>query len=163
MTGYKSLNNKQLLDACAICHSGSLGVKSKSRFLFQPGDRLEDYYYVPHANEYDVHGNQAGALSQSECFLKSGKMNCLTCHNPHENTNGNLAQYSQICISCHKSPEHSNIGITTESLKSDCITCHMPKQSSKAINFQTSHDSKISGYYLRTHRIAVYPAEKEKS
>ncbi len=157
IASYKTLDNKQKLDACAICHSGSLGIKSKSRFGFQPGDRLEDYYRVPYANEYDVHGNQAGALSQSECFMQTGKMNCLTCHNPHQDTNGGLEKYAQICMGCHKSPPHPNLDITEAQLTENCINCHMPKQASKAINFKTSYDSKVSEYSLRTHRIAVYP------
>ena len=57
--------------------------------------------------EFDVHGNQYRLLAQSKCFIKSEKMDCITCHNPHENASQNLASYSKICMSCHQEIKHS--------------------------------------------------------
>ncbi|MDI1256490.1 MAG: multiheme c-type cytochrome [Flavobacterium sp.] len=159
---YKSLTNQQKLDACAICHSGSNGIKLKSRFDFKPGDNLSDYYRKVPSSNYDVHGNQAGLLSQSQCFIQSKTLNCITCHNPH-NATKNPTSYASICINCHKAPEHKNMDITIESLKENCINCHMPKQSSDAINFQVSGNPEVQSYKLRTHKIAVYPKEKKKN
>lgn len=166
MVAFSGLTNQQKLDACSICHSGNDGLKMKSRFEFKPGNNLTDFYRnAPSSNgqsNYDVHGNQLGLLTQSKCFTGSTTLNCITCHNPHEDKTQNLASFSKICVSCHATIQHSpntTQSITANSLKDNCIDCHMPKQSSRAIVFQLSKSKTLSDYKLRTHRIAVYPAE----
>ncbi len=58
-------------------------------------------------------------LSQSACFLKSeGKLSCLSCHTPHEDTKP--AADAQ-CAGCHAQPKH----LAPVSNKS-CVMCHMP-------------------------------------
>ncbi len=159
IVNFNSLTNQQKLDACAICHSGSAGLKIKSRFEFKMGNNLLDFYRTPPTTSNDVHGNQAGLLSQSKCFTKSGTLNCITCHSPHENATKNLASYSKICISCHTVQKHNTItvkAIAQQQIKGNCIDCHMPNQASNAIDFKVSHDASTSSYNLRTHRIALY-------
>ena len=168
IVSFKKLTRQQKIDACALCHSGNDKAKIKSRFQFKPGDNLADYFRdVPGSSDsihYDVHGNQLGLLAQSKCFKKSEKMDCMTCHNPHENASENLASYSKICMSCHQETKHSEITLNTKagkSLENNCVECHMPKQMSNAITFQTSNSKKKSNYMLRTHKIAVYPNTKK--
>ena len=162
MVSYKSLSNQQKLDACAICHSGGDGAKIKSRFEFKPGNKLLDFYRQNVYSKNDVHGNQAGFLSQSQCFIKSETLNCTTCHNPHENASKNIASYSKICISCHQTTNHTETTVNkmAGNLKNDCVACHMPKQASNAIRFQLSNNPEYSKYYLNTHKIAIYPEIK---
>lgn len=165
IVSFKALNNQQKLDACSVCHSGDgSGFKIKSRFQFKPGDRLSEFYRSPiDNNETDVHGNQNALLTQSKCFTQSQTMNCITCHNVHENAATNLAIYSKTCLSCHNSVAHSTNTIKTISesmLKQNCIDCHMPKQTSKAISFQRAKSTAFSSYQLRTHQIAIYPLKK---
>lgn len=165
MVSFKSMDNQQKLDACSVCHSGDgSGFKIKSRFQFRPGDRLSEFYRSPIGdNEIDVHGNQNGLLAKSKCFTQSQTMNCITCHNAHENASTDLAAYSKVCLSCHNLVSHSTntTKILPESLlKQNCIDCHMPKQTSKAISFQRAKSAEFSSYTLRTHTIAVYPAKK---
>jgi hypothetical protein len=58
-------------------------------------------------------------FSQSACFLKSeGKLSCLSCHNPHEDTKP-LADGK--CAECHPKPKHA-----TNVSNNSCVTCHMP-------------------------------------
>ncbi|PAM92500.1 hypothetical protein B4N84_22605 [Flavobacterium sp. IR1] len=167
IVAFKDLKRQQRIDACAICHSGNDKLKIKSRFQYKPGDDLLDYFRgVPASNDsinYDVHGNQLGLLAQSKCFKKSEAMDCMTCHNPHENASKNLATYSSMCISCHQGIEHTPSTIKTagKSLLTNCVECHMPKQDSKAIRFQKSNGGVMSSYSLRTHKIAVYPPNKK--
>lgn len=155
---FKTLSNQQKLDACAICHSGNDGLKMKSRFDFKPGNILTDFYRsTPSSsgnNNYDVHGNQAGLLTQSKCFTESSTLNCVSCHNQHEAKTQTLADFSKVCVSCHSVVQHTS---GTAQLKENCIECHMPKQTSGAINFQLSKSEMFSAYQLRTHKIAVYP------
>ena len=91
-------------------------------------------------------------------------MDCITCHNPHQEKAQTYASYSKICMSCHKSTQHNAVTLKTISksmLANNCIECHMPKQDSKAIRFQQSNNSAVTSYSLRTHKIAVYPATKK--
>lgn len=165
---FKNLNRQQRLDACAICHSGNDKLKMKSRFLYKPGDNLNDYFRAtPSSNDsihFDVHGNQLGLLAQSKCFQKSKVMDCMTCHNPHENAPVKLASYSKICMSCHQGLKHNENTLKTTStveLANNCVACHMPKTMSNAIKFQISTTKKMSNYILRTHKIGIYPNNKK--
>lgn len=168
ITSFKSLNQQQKLDACALCHSGNEGMKLKSRFDFKLGDNLTDYFRnsrsVTDTAKFDVHGNQFRLMAQSKCFIKSDKMDCITCHNPHENASKNMASYSKICMSCHQDLKHTEktLKIMSGSLLADnCVECHMPKKSSNAISFQLSNSKQLSNYILRTHRIGIYPNAKK--
>ena len=169
IVSYQSLSRQQKLDACALCHSGNDGIKVKSRFEFKPGDNLSEYMRSmsdPNGTaEFDVHGNQYRLLAQSKCFIKSEKMDCITCHNPHENASQNLASYSKICMSCHQEIKHSASTLKTmpsSLLANNCVECHMTKKSSNAIRFQLSNNAEMSNYILRTHKIAIYPKTENK-
>jgi len=168
ITSFKTLNRQQKLDACALCHAGNDGMKMKSRFDFKPGDNLSDFYRntrsVTDTAQFDVHGNQFRLMSQSKCFIKSEKMDCITCHNPHENASKNLASYSKICMSCHQGLKHNETTLKTMSgslLANNCVECHMPKKSSGAIKFQISDSKQLSNYILRTHKIGIYSNNKK--
>lgn len=164
IVSYKTLNRQQKLDACALCHAGNDGMKLKSRFDFKPGDNLSEFYRstrsVTDTATFDVHGNQFRLMSQSKCFINSDKMDCITCHNPHENASKNLASYSKICMSCHQDLKHNATTLKTMSgslLARNCVECHMPKKMSNAIKFQISDSKQLSNYILRTHKIGIYP------
>lgn len=168
ITSFKTLNRQQKLDACALCHAGNDGMKMKSRFDFKPGDNLSDFYRntrsVTDTAQFDIHGNQFRLMSQSKCFINSEKMDCITCHNPHENASKNMASYSKICMSCHQGLKHKEqtLKMMPEKLMaSNCVECHMPKKSSNAISFQLSNSKQLSNYILRTHKIGIYPANKK--
>ncbi|TDW45921.1 putative CXXCH cytochrome family protein [Flavobacterium sp. 270] len=164
----KGLTRQQRLDECAICHSGNDQMKMKSRFLYKPGENLNDYFRATHSSSdslhFDVHGNQMGLLAQSKCFQKSETMDCMTCHNPHQNSPSNLAYYSKICMSCHQDLKHNATTLKTMSaslLANNCVECHMPKKQSNAISFYPSNSKQPSNYILRTHKIGIYPTNKK--
>jgi hypothetical protein len=168
MVAFSSLNRQQRIDACALCHSGGDKTKLKSRFQYKPGENLSDYFAEnPRSKDtlnFDVHGNQLGLLSQSKCFQKSETMDCITCHNPHQEKTQTYTSYSKICMSCHQGTQHNAVTLKTISkskLANNCVECHMPRQDSKAIRFQQSNSSGITSYSLRTHKIAIYPAAKK--
>ncbi|KOP36763.1 hypothetical protein DBB36_21405 [Flavobacterium sp. WLB] len=168
ITSFKTLNKQQKLDACALCHAGNDGMKMKSRFEFKPGDNLSEFYRetrsINDTANFDVHGNQFRLMAQSKCFINSEKMDCITCHNPHENASKNMASYSKICMTCHQGLKHNEktLKIMPEKLMADnCVECHMPKKTSGAIKFQLSNSKQLSEYILRTHKISIYPMEKK--
>jgi hypothetical protein len=58
-------------------------------------------------------------FSQSACFLKSeGKLSCIGCHKPHEDTK---AAADAKCAECHQAPKH-----TVPVSNGSCAGCHMP-------------------------------------
>ncbi|KAF2512146.1 hypothetical protein EYY60_07815 [Flavobacterium zhairuonense] len=165
ITSFRNLSRQQRLDACALCHAGNDGMKMKSRFDFKPGNNLSDFYRdtrsITDTAKFDVHGNQFRLMAQSKCFINSEKMDCITCHNPHENASKNMASYSKICMSCHQGLKHDEKTqkIMPEKLMaSNCVECHMPKKASGAIKFQLSDSKQLSEYILRTHKIGIYPS-----
>ncbi len=166
ITTNKSLNHKQKLDQCVICHYA--GENLQSRFKFVIGNSITNFYGEPNpynTSNLDVHGNQYGLLSQSKCFIESKTMDCVSCHNPHNDEPETVSKHSQKCMSCHS--EAMNNFCKTKApkglaLKDNCIDCHMPKKASAAIGFYLSGKSEMSPYLLRTHKIGIYPLESQK-
>ncbi len=55
--------------------------------------------------------DQPVRLAASACFLRSnGRLNCLTCHNPHRQVEQNAASYDARCQSCHAKKAASAAG-----------------------------------------------------
>ena len=159
-----TLSRQLRLDACVQCHSGLRSQQLKgSPFSFVTGDRLDTYsknYYSGRPDtELDVHGNQYGLLTSSACFEASPKMDCTTCHSPHENQRGNTTYFNQKCISCHSSNtiECSVDQLESGSMGNNCIACHMPVSPSKTMKVKLATDSVEIPVYIRSHLIATYP------
>ena len=163
-----SLSRQQQLDACAVCHGGKI-QKTKPSFSFTVGRDLEDYFTTNTINqiamssgEVEVHGNQYGLLQASRCY-KESKLTCSTCHNSHENERGNMAIYSERCMSCHninsndfKTATHTS----TANITQNCVDCHMPQQPSKAIAVYLQGQAEPVASLIRSHYIAVYNNKK---
>lgn len=67
---------------------------------------------------------QGLALEQSRCYRKSGRLSCVSCHDPHSNSNPALEHSDRVCGQCHKA-SHSPCKLGR---KTDCTNCHMPEQ-----------------------------------
>ena len=161
------LSRVQQLDLCALCHGGRLS-KTKPSFSFQVGDNLSDFFQIDStakdAADIDVHGNQFGLLSASQCFKKSD-MTCSSCHSSHENESDKPALFSQRCMSCHNETYNNFCGMHKklgDIIIQNCIDCHMPMQASKAIVFLRQGQNKPSTAFMRNHNIKVYPEETKK-
>jgi hypothetical protein len=155
----KSLDRDRQLDLCASCHSGNDLDVQRTLFAFRPGDTLANFYFPRFGagKEADVHGKQLQLLQASQCYIQSD-MTCGTCHSIHGSDQTHLTIYSAKCLNCHQQGSHV---LQMKTGKQDCITCHMPLQDSKKLIFETGTLEKRIPYYLRTHRIAVYPDNKE--
>jgi hypothetical protein len=162
----KNLSQRQQLDACGVCHS-SITKDLKNALYFKTGDTL--YRHASIVNDtsmsLDVHGNQYGLLQQSMCFVKSAKMTCSTCHDPHKQERSDFNVYSQRCMNCHteKNTDFSNMvaGVSKEVVMQNCIDCHMPNKESKMLNVKLSMDSKNKPAVIRTHLVGIYPSSKK--
>ena len=160
-------SRQQKLDLCILCHGGRLS-KIKPSFEFQAGDSLSNYFVIDSsakdAADIDVHGNQYGLLAASKCFRMS-QMTCNTCHSPHKNEAGEIALFSQRCISCHHGPnEHiCKMSKTIGSMiNQNCIDCHLPNQPSKAIVVLLQGENRPTAALMRSHLIKYYPDETKK-
>ena len=163
---YQSFTRKQKLDACALCHSGIRSSSFTRPFEFLAGNNL-DHFYMPtridYSGEIDVHGNQYGLLTASECFKKSSAMDCSTCHDPHRNERGNIQQFINKCISCHDNQNTVNCSLSMSKRmgnegKDNCVSCHMPSRPSKSMQIMND-EQHLEPVYLRTHHIAIYKKE----
>lgn len=107
------LNGQQLSQqVCGQCHRSPAG------------DDLNDPF-----NRGQLSRFQGLALSQSLCFTNSGgKLSCISCHDPHDQTPPSRTVYNGKCVSCHDgaAADHRVCRIDP---KGDCVSCHMPSQS----------------------------------
>jgi hypothetical protein len=71
---------------------------------------------------------QPVGLMRSNCFTQSdGRLQCLTCHDPHGPADSRPATYERICLSCHGSAHPGQKPCPTD--RSDgCVACHMPRR-----------------------------------
>ena len=170
ITTYSSLNRSQRIDICAVCHSGRTTQLLRSTYEFVPGDsfvnfKIQEFYRAVDTANLDVHGNQVQLLQSSKCY-KFSKMDCATCHDPHQNARGNDMIFAQKCLTCHNNSNHIDCKISnklsTEALKANCINCHMPALPTKVISVQVSDTLPQIKFFVHTHLIATYPQEVKK-
>lgn len=163
-----TFTRQQRLDLCGLCHSGRLD-KTAPSFTFTAGKRLADYFRIdtaappPDPEKIDVHGNQYGLLRASKCFRMSPTMTCLTCHNPHKNERGDIALFSQRCMSCHNGTNMHLCKLTASlgpSIEKNCIDCHMPRKASVSITELLPGDKVPTAAMIRSHYIAIYAKKK---
>jgi Cytochrome c554 and c-prime len=83
-------------------------------------------------------------LMASECFRKSGRLSCLTCHDPHRDAiRNNDGFYSGKCLACHATPA-AKASACKRGQGQNCLPCHMRRAS-------------LAPYLVFTdHRIRVY-------
>lgn len=163
---------QQNLDLCALCHGGRL-QKTQPSFSFTAGDKLSDHFIVnplnPEAIAYgniDVHGNQYGLLQASKCFTLSNSLTCSTCHNSHANERGNIALFSQRCMTCHTTGHEKLCKVDTTHVATaatNCIDCHMPAQPSRAIAVFLKGSDVPAASMVRSHFISIYPDISKKN
>jgi tetratricopeptide (TPR) repeat protein len=85
---------------------------------------------------------QGTTLPQSRCYRESGgKLDCVTCHNPHRDAETSSEYYEAKCLQCHGAATSArplpSAGGSGQAFKartacpvnpmSGCISCHMPK------------------------------------
>jgi len=133
------------LDVCMQCHLETTSAKlphalrryGREVYSFRPGERLSSYLVQfdhaagsGHEDKFEI--NSAGyRMLQSACFLKSGRLTCTSCHDPHLPAAG--VDYRKACLTCHQQPHDSG----------DCVGCHMPKRRAEDAVHVVMTDHKI--------------------
>ena len=128
-------------NVCQRCHLQGIAVLNdgKTFFDFRPGMKLSQVanVFMPEyegAQDKMIMASHVERMKKSNCFMKSGKMSCITCHNPHISVKFTpRSQYLNACQSCHSTPPQKQCSETAKNkaLKNnDCVTCHMPHNSS---------------------------------
>lgn len=160
VTNAAHLSRQLRMDACALCHSGLRDALTYP-FSYNVGDSLDKYSHghpvSKQADTLDVHGNQYGLLTASQCYIKSSNMDCSTCHDVHRNEYKNPKLFSSKCMNCHNSSNYSACTMKTRNIvKSDnCIDCHMPVLASKKILLNVKSGDQLLPDYLRSHYISI--------
>jgi len=70
----------------------------------------------------------SASLVQSACFTKQSeeqRLDCMTCHDPHQPASTEPAFYNQQCLQCHSSVSQAHCRAANSN--DQCIRCHMPK------------------------------------
>ncbi|HLJ93226.1 MAG TPA: multiheme c-type cytochrome [Gemmataceae bacterium] len=150
---------------CQQCHlQGEQRVLRRGRkyFDFRPGLPLQLFFvdFVKPA-KYQGDAKFVGTVEQmiaSRCYQasnRSGKMGCITCHDPHgrPSVQKKSTHYRARCLSCHGEEE---CGLPRsvrlkQSAEDSCIVCHMPRTGS-----DVNHTS------ITDHRILRRPEARAK-
>ena len=105
---------------------------------------------------------QGTTLTWSRCYAESdGKLDCVTCHDPHRNASTETSYYEARCLSCHGSgtttsgfERHKPIRLSEAVPRTacpinpaaGCVSCHMP-----AVKAPMAH-STFTDHFIRVHR-----------
>ncbi|MBT9329896.1 multiheme c-type cytochrome [Paracidobacterium acidisoli] len=144
------------VDLCSLCHSGLARNELAPAFSYVPGQPLDRYFQqlaAPAAEHPDVHGNQAGLLKRSKCYLSSPGMTCSTCHDEHAPERA-AASYSSRCLTCHQWKSCRMSTKLGHKITDNCIDCHMPLEPTAAIASETA--GRVVRGIMRNHWIRVY-------
>ncbi|PZF72346.1 tetratricopeptide repeat protein [Taibaiella soli] len=129
-------------NVCQRCHLQGISVLNdgKSFFDFHPGMKLSEVMnvFMPEyegARDKMIMASHVERMKKSQCYVVSGKMSCITCHNPHVSVKFTpRSQYLNACQSCHgavaKQVQCSEKPEIRATKNNDCVTCHMPHNSS---------------------------------
>ena len=154
-------------NVCQRCHLQGIAVLNdgKTFFDFHPGMKLSEVMnvFMPEyegAQDKMIMASHVERMKKSQCYLQSGKMSCITCHNPHISVKFTpRAQYLNACQNCHGavSGQHqcTESAAVRATKNNDCVTCHMPHNGSIDIPHVA-----VTDHYIRKRPVSDTEAKK---
>jgi hypothetical protein len=148
-------------NVCQRCHLQGIAVLNdgKTFFDFHPGMKLSEVMnvFMPEyegAQDKMIMASHVERMKKSRCYVESGKMSCVNCHNPHVSVKFTpRIQYLNACQSCHGKASGQKQCGETEAVRAtknnDCVTCHMPHNGSIDIPHVA-----VTDHYIRKRPIA---------
>ena len=163
ITNPSTLSQDRLNELCAQCHSA--GEPIAPAFTYLPGEPLSHYLELDlaadDANNADPHSaNQLARLMKSQCYIKGENLTCITCHDPHADQRGQLADFSRKCLKCHTQEACGESNISGSTKETRCIDCHMPARRDQQVKVETKLGAVTA--LLRDHKIGVWPLVSEQ-
>jgi tetratricopeptide (TPR) repeat protein len=141
----------------AIVNPASASGEGRLRICGQCHSHHEELS-LPRTDPYWIRF-QGTTLIWSRCYTESqGALDCITCHDPHHDTDRSEQKYTARCLSCHSpGPAAASGALATgasEPRRSTCpvspargcIGCHMPPYRSEPLH------AIFSDHYIRVHR-----------
>ncbi len=152
------LNGDRQMEICMACHlettsfplPNALQRFERGPFSFRPGEPLANFLlnfdHAPDAGRGEKFEivSSVYRLRRSACFTRSaGRMQCVTCHNPHNAPRGDAAtqHYNKVCGSCHRGETLSEAAHQEPSR--NCVACHMPKRRTEDVVHALATDHAI--------------------
>lgn len=145
---------------CQRCHLQGIAVlnDNKTFFDYRPGMKLSEVMNVfmplyKGGEDKMIMASHVERMKKSDCYVSSGKMSCITCHNPHVSVKFTpQTQYTNACKSCHGNNEKDQCSepIANRMVNNNnCVTCHMPKNGSIDIPHVA-----VTDHYIRKRAVA---------
>jgi tetratricopeptide (TPR) repeat protein len=129
-------------EVCYQCHLQTTGfslphaVKRYDRgdFSYKPGQPFADFELAfdfergTQRDNWFQNVSTATRMRMSQCFIKSEKFTCTTCHDPHNIQHGSEAadHYNAVCRTCHTAAFNTLVATKKHTAETGCVGCHMP-------------------------------------
>lgn len=135
----RRLNTELQNNVCQRCHLQGIAVLNdgKTFFDYRPGMKLSEVMnvFMPSyqgGEDKMIMASHVERMKKSNCYINSGKMSCITCHNPHVSVKFTpQEQYINACNNCHGKQDECTETMERRMVQNNnCITCHMPKNGS---------------------------------
>lgn len=145
-------------NVCQRCHLQGIAVLNdgKTFFDYRPGMKLSEVMnvFMPSyegGKDKMIMASHVERMKKSDCYVNSGKMSCITCHNPHVSVKFTPnKQYIDACNICHGKDDNCTENMEVRMVQNNnCITCHMPKNGSIDIPHVA-----VTDHYIRKRPVA---------
>jgi len=141
---------------CMRCHQGQdvrVEMPGKRIQDFRPGMQLGEFVSIfkiapePGASPSALPLEHYFGMTLSKCYRASGNLHCVTCHDPHVESNSaqSYTKYRATCMGCHteQSCKLERAKRQATNPPDDCLSCHMPKRTVTTIAHAALTDHSI--------------------